>query len=500
MQRTSPPPRQREPARVFGILLALYLAVAIVIGGSSAYPLTADMLQLVAAPLLAVAIWRMIFMPRAPDCGAPLIILLAALGLALIQLAPLPPDIWLQLPGRETVLAGYEAAGMPLPWLPISLTPDATWRSILGLVPPAAVLIGVFTLDALARQRLALTVAAVAVGSVVVGMLQLSGGPESTLRPYLLSDTAAAVGFFANRNHQGVFLAACLPWAGLLAMLPAGRRGPVPLVWVSLAFLLSLTLILGAVVSRSRAGVILLVPGLIAAAVILLRLQGGLRRLSPRLLLAAGASGAVLLAAMIVLAFNFAPLASRFESGLKGELRLQLIPTVVQAGRQFAPTGSGVGSFEAVYPMFETPQKVMSVFVNHAHNEYAEIWLECGLAGLALIVAFCLWWVIAARDAFRSGDDVAAALAIGGGAMILLFLIHSLVDYPLRTPALANVFALACGLMTEPPRGGELRTRDRGAGIPPADARAMRRSTIRPRAGPFLRFRSIRRFTCLGLW
>ena len=59
--------------------------------------------------------------------------------LVLLQLIPLPPATWETLPGRQTVVKGYTAVGMAAPWLPVSLTPNATWDAGLGLViPPAA--------------------------------------------------------------------------------------------------------------------------------------------------------------------------------------------------------------------------------------------------------------------------------------------------------------------------------------------------------------------------
>jgi hypothetical protein len=41
-------------------------------------------------------------------------------------------------------------------------------------------------------------------------------------------------------------------------------------------------------------------------------------------------------------------------------------------------------------------------------------------------------------------------MAMTGAVMVGLLLAHSFVDYPLRTPALACLFALGCGLMVSP--------------------------------------------------
>jgi hypothetical protein len=57
--------------------------------------------------------------------------------------------------------------------------------------------------------------------------------------------------------------------------------------------------------------------------------------------------------------------------------------------------------------------------------------------------------------------------------IVVLLLVHSAVDYPLRTTAVMCTFAFACALMVEPPSpsrtrrgGGEAATRSRPRAIP----------------------------------
>ena len=56
------------------------------------------------------------------------------------------------------------------------------------------------------------------------------------------------------------------------------------------------------------------------------------------------------------------------------------------------PLGSGLGTFVPVYAMFEKPEDAQDTYVNRAHNEILEIWLETGMLGLALIVVFVSGW------------------------------------------------------------------------------------------------------------
>ncbi len=102
--------------------------------------------------------------------------------------------------------------------------------------------------------------------------------------------------------------------------------------------------------------------------------------------------------------------------------------------------------------MFERPETLTPAYVNHAHDEYVEVWMEAGVPGVALIGGFWAWWAVASRAVLRR-RDAGARLALAGSVVVGMLLVHSMVDYPLRTPAMAVVFALACGLMSPHRRG-----------------------------------------------
>ncbi|RUT29978.1 hypothetical protein EMQ25_11600 [Arsenicitalea aurantiaca] len=99
------------------------------------------------------------------------------------------------------------------------------------------------------------------------------------------------------------------------------------------------------------------------------------------------------------------------------------------------PFGTGFGTFEIVYPRFEAETDIRSVYINHAHNEYLELLLEGGLPALALIALYLL---MLARAALRQPHTAMRTAALCG---IVFLLIHSFVDYPLRTMGMALVFA-----------------------------------------------------------
>jgi O-antigen ligase len=429
----------------FDVVALLFLAIALAAGGSSGSPMSAGIVQIAALPPLALALWRL-QSRRLPEGAAwPLGILTASALLVLLQLIPMPPELWSRLPGRATVVEAYAAAGVVPPWLPVSLTPQATWRAMLGFAPPAAMLLIVLLSDPPLRRALVLVCLAGALVSVGLGLAQMAGGPASPLRFYAFTNPDEAVGLFANRNHQATFLAASLPLGAWFAARSALRSGPRRWFWALAGAAFALAVAAGVAATTSRAGVAMTGLGLmggVAAALCVLRAgdRGGARWLP------AAVFAAAVVTCAGVATLGFTPLAGRLTAGFQGELRLQLAPAVAHAGLAFAPVGSGAGSFDEVYPMFERPKSLTAALINHAHNEYLEIWLECGFAGVALMAAFVWWWAASAVRMLRPTTR-SDGLDLAGVAIVGVVMAHSLVDYPLRAPGMAVVFALACGLM-----------------------------------------------------
>ena len=67
--------------------------------------------------------------------------------------------------------------------------------------------------------------------------------------------------------------------------------------------------------------------------------------------------------------------------------------------------------------------------------------------GVALIVAFIAWWLVAAKRVWRSAEagPYARAASIASAAI----LVHSIVDFPLRTAAISACFAMCLALLVE---------------------------------------------------
>jgi hypothetical protein len=108
--------------------------------------------------------------------------------------------------------------------------------------------------------------------------------------------------------------------------------------------------------------------------------------------------------------------------------------------------------------------------VNHAHNDYLELLLEIGFAAVVAVAAVLYWVGAKAWRSWTERHEPNAPLARAGSLIGLMLLLHSLVDYPLRTLALSCLFALSCALMI-PPRPAAVRRRVRRSGQPSDEAR-----------------------------
>ncbi|RWB54321.1 MAG: O-antigen ligase domain-containing protein, partial [Mesorhizobium sp.] len=109
--------------------------------------------------------------------------------------------------------------------------------------------------------------------------------------------------------------------------------------------------------------------------------------------------------------------------------------TTVEGIKDNWATGVGFGNFQKAYQIYEKEGMIFSKYVNHAHNDYLEIAFEGGAPAILLMIFYFILLFIALSRIRRHPLQKAAFLSVS------FLLIHSLVDYPLRTEALAMTFA-----------------------------------------------------------
>lgn len=365
----------------------------------------------------------------------------AAYLLVLLQLVPLPPALWAALPGHA-VYAQIAQAADAVVWRPLSLTPDLTLNALGALLPATAAALAALHLDFHGRVRLAHAVVVVACLSGLLGLAQLASG--GGWRLYRETSADSAVGLFANRNHQAALMACALPLTGALAGLrlrEGGERTLIPILGAAVAAFLCLALIS----TGSRMGLLLLAVGL-AGGAWAYRTSG--QRLWPA---AAGSrwatvGGAAVLLATIGLAAARGGAIERLSTqNIVSETRVAMIQPLLTTARTFLPLGAGFGAFDSVYRQFEPKALLSTIYMNQAHNEPLQLVIEGGVAALALLGLFLAWW---GRTAWRAARAAPSArrrtLAAAAATVTVILMVSSLVDYPLRTPLLGALFAVAC--------------------------------------------------------
>lgn len=428
-------------------LATLVLCAAVALGGGQG-TLGDSLVQLFSLGLMALALWR-----HASDPAArlPAWAWLAALPLLLplAQMLPLPQTLWGLPDARHAIAAEAATAGLAPP-ARLGLVSLGAERALAWMLPAVALFLAGLQQTAPQRARLAAVFVALACVGAVLGLAQLAGGSESALRFYAITNSGSAVGFFANRNHHASFMAMALPlvlvgtawWMNRQREADAGQA-----LWLVAGAGLAVLLITGIAIAGSRAGMALgmLAIALAVPAVLQVRRRAGTRRVL-----------AIALAVGLTLGVQFGLLGvlQHLQRDPMQDSRFLTTPIVLEAARAHAPLGAGLGSFRQVFETYEGPVND-SEYVNHAHNDAAELWLEGGWLAVLLAVPLLGAFVVAGWKAWRSAPtDRSAASILRQAAWIalLLVLLHSLVDYPLRTTSHLALFGLLAALLSRPPQ------------------------------------------------
>jgi O-antigen ligase len=443
------------------LLCTIVLVASLVLGGGTRSGFLSDVvIQLLAIPLLLISVGRMAGLPSLKGARWALVLCLAIALVPALQLVPLPPGVWTALPGRAPVVEAFQLLGHDLPWMPLSLSPRATWLSALSLLPPIAIFLATLLMGYRERRVLSLILVGFGVLSAFVGLAQVAEGPQSSLRFFAITNLTEAVGFFANRNHFAAalygFTVFAAAWAVEAAAPPQWGQTRLDTRWIvpvlaSLAVLV--VLVAAQAMARSRAGLAFTVAALVGATAIALLDRRNATGLTPAKLLLATAAAAVIYATQ----FALFRILDRFAVDQMADSRLTMARLTSEAAQLYLPFGSGMGTFVPVYGMHEqAADAVLDTYVNRAHNDFLELWLETGVVGLALAVAALLWFAGRSLKLWRRdapGTDFDLSLARAATIVIGLIGAHSLVDYPLRTSAIMATVAFCCGLLIAPLRG-----------------------------------------------
>lgn len=101
-------------------------------------------------------------------------------------------------------------------------------------------------------------------------------------------------------------------------------------------------------------------------------------------------------------------------------------------------TGTGLGSFDVIWPFYETKEILEPKYIIQAHNDHLQLFMELGFWYFVLLTPFL---ILILKNAFNTELSQAASISI------LAVLIHSLVDFPMRTTAILCCFVFLVSIV-----------------------------------------------------
>jgi O-antigen ligase len=230
---------------------------------------------------------------------------------------------------------------------------------------------------------------------------------------------ARVLGPFLYKNQCAAFIELVFPLAVFQSLVD--RRHS--LVYVAMAA----TLFAVAIAAVSRAGVALLIAELMT-----ILLLAWWRELMPAVSLRKTVLSMAALSLVLAAVVGSQVTLERFREPEPYRVRRELLISSLDMLSCRPWAGFGLGTWPVAYPAYARFDNGLAA--NHAHNDWAEWAVEGGLPFLALAVMIAIWSVRPAADSLW-------------GLGIPTIFAHSLVDYPLREPALAALLFAMLGAL-----------------------------------------------------
>jgi O-antigen ligase len=367
----------------------------------------------------------------------------ASVLLPALQLVPLPPAIWTALPGRDLIKDSFGVASLSEGWMPVSVFPLRTALALSAMITPVAIIMAGWALGRRDLLNLGWLVVGLGVVTVLMGAIQASGA--SAFPGFWPEGTAMQIlrGTFANRNSAGLLLVGSL---ALVICLPAPRSHPtLPAIRLALCTML----LTGVILTQSRTALALsLIPLMLALARITVAMgsHAATRTPSRRWLIALGVFGMGFAAVTIPLVTGpgrTIDTLNRFAA-VRHDPRQYIWEDAAGSASRYWPVGAGMGTFDEVFPVDETLENLGARPAGRAHNDFVEVAIEAGLAGVLLIIAWVLLLTWLAWRARRSPDRWTAWAA---SAFLVAIALQSITDYPLRSQTMLAIAALCLLLL-----------------------------------------------------
>jgi O-antigen ligase len=371
----------------------------------------------------------------------------APTGLEIRRTSELPPT----LAEAEARMLGLDDVGL-LHRGTLSVDPVSTASALrMGGMLAALLLVASSVSSVRSASRIALALLLSAAFQGLYGLLVVVSGHDRIWHVPKRYGLDAATGTFVNRNHFACLLALSLA-CGLGLILhnarshePGGANHRL-VDWFSPArsrnLLIGLLLIVGTAglfMSLSRAGILVGLLGLGWTAA-MVRESGRARiRIAVMVLV-------TLIAILPLLQTGSDRMIRRIESTSQdlgqqgGRVTVWRDSTDIIAA--FPAFGSGFGTFHQIYPLFRSAE--VRKFYRHAHNDALQVVVEGGILGACLLLLLLIPVLRVVAAALRGWKGT---LAVGYAAGLMAVLLHSLVDFPFRIPAVAATTTVVAGIL-----------------------------------------------------
>ena len=251
-------------------------------------------------------------------------------------------------------------------------------------------------------------------------------------------------GPYVNHNHFAGLMEMLFPIP--LAMCLSRRLDKIQKAWlaVAAAFMASTIVLCG-----SRGGVIALAVQLAVASIFV-----ALPRKSPKVALAMGAGLAVaglwiLLVGGTTVTDRLSTFHTEAHTELSNGLRLTVLHDCFRMFKDRPIFGFGLGTFPTAYPPYQG--FFSNIFVNEAHDDYAQLLVETGLVGFAIAGWYLVILFQSAWKKLKSGKlGVNGGLALAASLGCLGILVHSFFDFNLQVASNAAWFYVLASLVAAP--------------------------------------------------
>ncbi len=303
-------------------------------------------------------------------------------------------------------------------------------------------------------KRIVVVIISVGFSISLLGIMQKFTGTKD-MYWVVKASRSTLFGPFENRNHFAGYIGMVIPLAlGLLVSRfasaafsrHAARRSIVAKFQSHFFANLLLTFVIVIMISSiflslSRGGIISFFVVVVAFCTLvgLAKLRGVMGR------------GLKIIVSVLVITFVFLmwlgldPVLDRL-SNISSPPRYEVYENTINIAKDFPLLGTGVGTFQYIYPGYKTLQD--QLYYDHAHNDYLELISDSGLVGFVIVLSGLImffwktlvkWWE--RRYYYAKG------VTLGGVCSVIAILAHSFTDFNLHIPANALFLSIILGLI-----------------------------------------------------